>query len=90
MKTAKMIEEIRKLKIRNDREEGRLVDRAWVAERIQRAAGELNAYRAKSELEHPTRFAAASGDIAHCRTVVRGIWDEVFANIQALRKHFIE
>lgn len=90
LKAEKTIEEIRKLKIRNDREEGRLVERAWVAERIQRAAGELNAFRAKSELEHPTRFAAAAGDIAHCRTVVRGIWDEVFANIQGLHKHFAE
>jgi hypothetical protein len=49
----------------------RLVDRAWVAERIQRAAGELNGFRIKSEAEHPTRFAAAAGDVAMCRSVVR-------------------
>ena len=90
LKSRKTTEEIRKLRIANDAKEGRLVDRAWVAERIQRAAGELNGFRIKSEAEHPTRFAAAAGDVAMCRSVVRGIWDDIFANMESLKKHFAE
>lgn len=89
-KEEKLREEIRKLRIANDAKEGRLVERAWVAERIQRAAGELHAFRAKSEMEHPMRFAAAAGDVPMCRTVLRGVWDEVFKGIQSLEKHFSE
>ena len=87
-KEAKLIEEIRKLKIANDAKEGALVPRAWVAERIQRAAGELNAARTKSEAEHPLLFAAAAGDVAATRTIVRGIWDDIFMSLQSLRGHF--
>lgn len=75
----KLREEIRKLRIRNERDEGVLVPRAWVAERIQRIAGRLNTYRAKSEAEHPVRFAAAAGDVAGCRIVTREIWDEIMS-----------
>lgn len=90
LRERKMEEEIRGRKLRNDNYAGRLVERAWVAERIQRAAGELHAFRAKSEMEHPMRFAAAAGDVPMCRTVLRGVWDEVFKGIQSLEKHFSE
>ena len=83
-KEEKLREEIRKLRIRNERDEGVLVPRAWVAERIQRIAGRLNTYRAKSEAEHPVRFAAAAGDVAGCRIVTREIWDEIMAMHAAL------
>lgn len=86
----KLREEIRKLRIANDAKESRLVERAWVGARIQRAAGDLQAFRAKSETEHPTKFAAAAGDVAHCRTIIRGIWDEIFTSMQGLSKHFEE
>ena len=86
----KLREEIRKLRIANDAKEGRLVERAWVGSRIQHAAGELNAFRAKSEAEHPVKFAAAAGDVAHCRTIIRGIWDEIFGSLQGMAKHFEE
>ena len=86
----KIREEIRKLKIANDAKEGALVSRAWVAERMQRTAGEVNALRIKSEAEHPKRFAAAAGDIAACRSIVRGVWDDIFLNLQALSTHFSE
>jgi hypothetical protein len=84
----KLREEIRKLRIANDAKEGRLIERAWVAERMQRAAGALNAFRAKSEAEHPTRFAAAAGDVAECRTELRKIWDEIFRDIETLKECF--
>lgn len=89
-KAQKLFEEIRKLRIANDAKEGRLVERAWVAERIQRAAGELNAIRLKSEAEHPMRFAAAGNDVPMCRTITRGMWDEITTSIQTLSKHFAE
>jgi hypothetical protein len=86
----KLREEIRKLRIANDAREGRLVERAWVAERIQRAAGELNGLRSKWEAEMPVLFAATNGDIPECRTILRGIMDEVFSGLQGMAKHFEE
>lgn len=83
-------QKIRKLKLANDKFEGRLVERAFVAEKMQLAAGELNSFRAKSEAEHPLRFAAAAGDPAKCREVLRGVWDEIFASINGLSRHFAE
>jgi hypothetical protein len=84
----KLREEIRKLRIANDAKESRLVERALVAEKMQRCAGGLNAFRAKSEAEHPMRFAAAAGDVTECRSVVREIWDEIFKDLAALGKNF--
>lgn len=86
----KLREEIRKLRIANDAKEGRLVERAWAAERMQRAAGDLNNMRAKWEAEEPVKFAATNGDITECRTILRGIMDEIFRGVQSLAKHFEE
>lgn len=90
LRERKIEEEIRGRKLRNDNYASRLVERAWVAERIQRAAGELNAIRLKSEAEHPMRFAAAGNDVPMCRTILRGTWDEIFASVQGLGKHLSE
>jgi len=90
LKSKKTAEEIRKLKLANDTKEGRLIERAWMAERIQVAAGDINTYRAKSEAEHPTRFAAAAGDVARCREIVCGIWDEIMKIHCEMAKHFAE
>lgn len=85
-------EQIRKLRLRNDADEGRLIQRAFVAERFQRMAGELNAIRAKSEAEHPLRFAACGQnvDVPRCRTVLRGVWDEILAAMSRLGDHLEE
>lgn len=83
-------EQIRKLRIANDAKEGRLVERAWVAARMQQAAAELNNLRAKWEAEMPLRFAAAAGDVVECRAVLRVIMDEIMAGMQSLAKHFEE
>lgn len=71
-----------------EQERGRLVERAFVATAIQLAAGELNALRARWEAEMPVQFAATNGDIPECRTILRGIFDEVFRGVQSLGKHF--
>lgn len=86
----KIREEIRKLRIANDAKEGRLIERAWVAERMQRTAGDLNNLRAKWEAEMPLNFAATNGDITECRTILRGIFDEIFSGVQTLAKNFEE
>ena len=64
------LQQERRLKIRNDKDEGKLIDRAWMAERIQRASANISAARLKSEAEHPTKFAAAANDVAGCRMVL--------------------
>lgn len=90
LKEQKIREEVRKLRIANELKEGRLVPRPWVAERIHRAGGELQAARAKSEAEHPLLFSSAGGDVASCRTILRGIWADIFAKIGALAAHLEE
>ena len=89
-KEEKLLEEIRKLRIANDAKEGRLIERAWVAGKIQAAAGELNKYRSKSESVHPKNFAEAANDMAKCRTILRGVWDEIFAAVGKLSAHLEE
>ena len=89
-KIAKTLEEVRKLRLANDAKQGRLIERAWVAAKIQGMAGEIHAFRSKSEASHPTRFAAAAGDVAACRIIVREIWDEILRDLNSLEKHFAE
>jgi hypothetical protein len=90
LKGSKLREEIRKLKLANDLKEGRLIERAWMAERVHIAAGKVDGFRHKSEAEHPLLFAAAAGDVAACREVVRKIWDEVLASLNSLAADFKE
>jgi hypothetical protein len=80
----------RKLKLENDETEKTLIKREWMAERVHLAAGKVDAFRQKSEAEHPLLFAAAAGDVAACRAVVRKIWDEVMASLNTLEKDFRE
>jgi hypothetical protein len=86
----KILEEIRRLRIANDAREGRLVERAWVGEKLLLAAGDLNSYRAKSEAEHAMLFSAAAGDPVECRVVLCTIWDEIMRVHAELAKHFEE
>ena len=92
LREQKLSEEVRRLSLANKAREGDLVARAWVVERFQRAGGELHTLRAKSEAEHPLLFASAcpGADVASCRTILRGIWDEVFAMVVDMGKHFEE
>lgn len=72
----------RKLTMANDVRAGLLVEKAWVRSRHQIAAAKVAAFRAKSEAEHPVKFAACADDVAGCRSVLRGIWDEIAAALQ--------
>lgn len=89
-KEQKTREEVRKLKLANDLKEGKLITRAWVVERFNRASSELRASRSKSEAEHPLLFSAVAGDVAGCRTILRGIWTDISKMMQALSEHFSE
>ncbi len=80
----------RKLKLANDARDGRLIERAWVAERMQRCAGDLNNMRAKWEAEAPVKLAAAGDDVAKNREALRPCFDEIFSDIQSLARHFDE
>jgi len=42
----------------------------------------------KSEAEHPLLFAAAAGDVAACREVVRKIWDEIAVALNGMKEAF--
>jgi hypothetical protein len=90
LKGQKTKEEIRKLKLANDLKEGRLIERAWMAARIHIAAGKVDAFRVKSESEHPLLFAAAAGDVPKCREVVQKIWDEIISAMNSLKVDFTE
>jgi hypothetical protein len=89
-KEQKTLEEIRKLRLANDQKEGRLVERAWVAARIQRMFGDLNGFRAKSEAEDAVKFAQTGGDMAKSRVILQGIWDHIAADLQSLHHHLKE
>ena len=84
----KIREEIRKLRIRNERDEGALIPRAWVAERIQRAAGEWAALRLKWEAEAPVEMSAAHGDVASQRIAARKLTDGIASILQSLSASF--
>lgn len=92
MKAKLVKEQWRKLKIVNDQREGRLIQRAWVAERFRVAGSEMQSMRVRSEQEDPMRFArfCPGADVAACRSIVRGIWDGIFASMASLGKHFDE
>ena len=88
LKSKKTREEIRKLKLANDLKEGRLIERAWMAERVHAAAGQVDAYRMKSEAEHPLLFAAANGDVAKCREIIRQVWNEIAVALNGMKDAF--
>lgn len=67
-----------------------LISRSWMAERIHAAAGKVDAFRLKSEAEHPLLFAAHADNVPACREIVRKIWDEIMASMNSLESEFRE
>ena len=90
LRSRKLLAEIDKIETATAQRKGLLIDRAWVAGKIQFAAGDITALRLKSEAEHPLKFAAAAGDVAACREIVRGVWDDVMKSLQDLGEHLKE
>lgn len=85
-------EQARYWQLRNQRATALLVERAWVVEQFQKAGGELHTLRAKSEAEHAMLFATAcpGADVAACRSILRGIWGDVFKIIEGIGVAFEE
>ncbi len=80
-------ETARRLKMRNDLEAGLLVRRAWVVERFQVLGGELRSILDRSVQSDAMRFAAAQGDPAKCRTVLKVIWHDVLEAANRAGEH---
>ena len=90
LKDQKLVEEVRRIRTYNDREDGKLIERAWVRERFHRYGGELAAIRAKAEAEDPVRFAETGSDIALIRSEYRKTWDAIMIAVQNAAHHFAE
>lgn len=75
LKDQKLQEQIRQLKLQNDRKAGTLVERAFVVASFGRIASRLAEARTQSESQAPVRMVGK--DIAELREEVRRIWDEI-------------
>ena len=78
LKGEKLLEEIRKLRLRNDREESKLVERAKVAETVRRIYGALR-QQIEQKLcnEYPTAVAGLAPEQA--RIYGKRIFDQIMA-----------
>lgn len=87
LRETKLSEEIRKLRIKNDRDEGKSVPKVEVASAIRRAlAGVAGILEAKLVAEWPS--AVAGLDPAQARVYGRRLYDDVMVQCQALEKEF--
>lgn len=75
LKDQKLQEQIRQLKLLNDRKAGTLIERATVVASFGRIASRLAEARTQSESQAPVRMVGK--DIAELREEVRRIWDDV-------------
>lgn len=90
LKDQKLREQVIRLRRENDLEESRLVRSDWLRERFGRFVAEAHDIRVKALESHPHRFLAANGDVAHCRTILKGCWDENMRALQSCSHHFEE
>lgn len=84
----KVQEEVRKLKLVNDRNAGTVIPRAIVAQAVGKLCAEWNAIRSRSEAEAPAKMAGL--EAAECRVVFRGVMDELGAAFEACARFFNE
>ncbi len=75
LKDQKLKEQIRQLKLLNDRKAGTLIERSSVVASFGRIASRLAEARTQSESQAPVRMVGK--DIAELREEVRRIWDDV-------------
>jgi phage-related tail fiber protein len=86
LKDQKLQEQIRQLKLLNDRKAGTLCERASVVASFGRIASRLAEARAQSESQAPVRMVGK--DIAELREEVRRIWDDVGKVLAACASEF--
>ena len=90
LKEQKLVEEVRRIRTYNDREDGKLIERAWVRERFYRFAGEWAAICSKAEAEDPVRLADVGSDIALLRSAYRVTLDNLTMALRNATHHFDE
>jgi hypothetical protein len=89
LKDQKTQEEIRKLKIKNDKDQGKLILKTEVAAAIRRALGRVSSIvEAKLVLEYPTVVSGMDPDAV--RVFGRRLHDLIMAECQGLAKEFPE
>lgn len=89
LKDQKTQEEIRKLKIKNDKDQGKLVLKSEVAAAIRRAIGAVSSIL-ESKLVHEYPTVVAGLDPAAARVYGRRLHDLIMVDCQALAKEFPE
>ena len=75
LKDQKLQEQIRQLKLINDRKAGTLVERSLVAGAFGRIASKIAEARTQSESQAPLRMVGK--DVAEIREEVRKVWDSI-------------
>ena len=75
LKDQKLQEQIRQLKLINDRKAGTLVERSLVAGAFGRIASKIAEARTQSESQAPLRMVGK--DVAEIREEVRKVWDAI-------------
>ena len=89
LKDEKTKEEIRKLRIKNDKDQGKLVLKAEMASAIRRALGKVSSI-CESTLVHEFPTVVAGLDPAAARVYGRRLHDLLMSECQALAKEFPE
>jgi hypothetical protein len=89
LKDQKTAEEIRKLKIKNDRDEAKLILKSDVAASIRRVLGQVSSI-AESKLVNEWPTAVAGLDVAQARIYGRRLHDALMLEYQKLAKEFPE
>lgn len=83
LKDKKVAEEIRKLKLKNDKDEGKLVPRAAVAESIRKVSGPIN-FLIDQKLENEYPSAVAGLDVPQARIYGKRLADSIKEEFQKL------
>jgi len=87
LKDSKLFEEIRRLRLRNDRDERRLVPMAWVQSRHSAVAARVGGIlRQKLEVEYPN--AAAGLDVRGARVYGKRLNDDIMGEFQKLQNEW--
>lgn len=88
LKDQKLAEEVRKLRLKNDKDSGKLVEISKLCGQFSVLGGRINAIEDGVLKEAPKRFAAAGDDIAKHREILRGVIAEFRAEVQKCAEVF--
>lgn len=83
LREQKLAEEVRRLRIRNDKDAGKLVEVAYIEHQDAACCSNWHAARIKVEQEWPPRLAGK--DIPECRTILRELTSEIGRILKTIR-----